>query len=135
LDGTYVRTDPRTGTRIPCRRCPPYPPEGGVWKLQLSRGIFRIYHPGTGWYSLGSYAIQDGVLVLFNDPHCYSDTGRYRARPVANVLYLEAVTDPCGSGLRAKSLASQPWTSCQPPGAESAVTDHWPVPPGCAIDE
>ncbi|MFQ5594950.1 MAG: hypothetical protein ACE5HA_12465, partial [Anaerolineae bacterium] len=32
LDGTYVKVDPRPGERAGCRRCPPYPPEGGVWK-------------------------------------------------------------------------------------------------------
>jgi hypothetical protein len=140
LDGTYVRTDPRTGTRIPCRRCPPYPPEGGVWKLHLNQGIFRVYHPGTGWYSLGSYTAKGAVgagteLALFNDPHCYADTGIYQARLVASQLILEVVSDGCGSGLRAQSLAGQAWESCQPPTTESAVTDHWPVPVGCGMGD
>jgi hypothetical protein len=140
LDGTYVRTDSRTGTRIPCRRCPPYPPEGGVWKLHLDRGIFRVYHPGTGWYSLGSFTVTGTAsggteLALFNDPHCYADTGLYRARLVANDLILELVSDGCGNGLRAQSLAGQAWESCRPPATESAVTDHWPVPAGCVMGE
>ena len=48
LDGVYVRFDPRQDQRPPCRRCPPYPPEGGIWKLQLEQGVFRVYHPLTG---------------------------------------------------------------------------------------
>ena len=40
IDGIYVRFDPRGDPRPPCRRCPPYPPEGGVWKLELDRGVF-----------------------------------------------------------------------------------------------
>ena len=57
VDGIYVRFDPRTHDRPPCRRCPPYPPEGGVWKLELDEGVFRVYHPRTGWRTLGSYTV------------------------------------------------------------------------------
>ena len=65
VDGIYVRLDPRTHDRPPCRRCPPYPPEGGVWKLELDEGVFRVYHPRTGWRTLGSYTVDgDSHYVL-----------------------------------------------------------------------
>ena len=40
LDGTYTKVDPKPGERAGCRRCPPYPPEGGVWKLSWTRVHF-----------------------------------------------------------------------------------------------
>ena len=44
LDGTYAKIEPKEGTPVPCRRCPDYLPEGGVWRLHLDRGVYRIYH-------------------------------------------------------------------------------------------
>jgi len=49
LDGTYVKFNPKPGTPVPCRRCPEYLPEGGIWKLQFDNGIFpdtRSDRPG-----------------------------------------------------------------------------------------
>jgi formylglycine-generating enzyme required for sulfatase activity len=49
LDGTYTKLDPREASRRPLeRRGPAYPPEGGIWKLHLDKGIFRVYHEITG---------------------------------------------------------------------------------------
>jgi hypothetical protein len=53
LDDAYVKFDPRPGQRAPCRRCPAYPPEGGVWRLHLDKGIFRESHDVIGWGTLG----------------------------------------------------------------------------------
>jgi hypothetical protein len=131
LDGTYVKFDPRAGTRVPCRRCPPYPPEAGLWKLHLAGGIFRIYHAPTGWHTLGSFTTSGDRLTLFNDPHCYQDTGHYHWRLASGQLVLTAIQDPCGTDLRARSLTERAWDSCQPPNQEAAATGHWPVPPGC----
>jgi len=57
LDGAYVKFDPRPGRRAPCRRCPPYPPEGGVWRLSLDKGVFRVSHAVIGWGTLTEAAI------------------------------------------------------------------------------
>lgn len=54
LDAAYVKINPRLATPVPCRRCPDYALEGGLWKLSLNRGIFRVYYTMNGWRSLGS---------------------------------------------------------------------------------
>jgi hypothetical protein len=131
LDGTYVKFDPRPGKRAPCRRCPPYPPEGGVWRLNLDNGIFRVAHDVIGWATLGSFTVSEGRIEFFNDPHCYEDVGIYTWGLEAGKLTLEVVEDDCASGLRARNLVSLPWESCQPPSTEAAISDHWPTPIGC----
>jgi hypothetical protein len=131
LDGTFVKFDPRQDERISCRRCPPYPPEGGLWKVSFSRGIFRVYHERTGWHTLGSFTVSGGHVQLFNDPHCYDVVGTYAWKLEKGQLVLQAIEDGCGGDLRVKHFTSMPWTSCQPASTEAAVTDHWPVPDGC----
>ena len=135
LDGTYVKFDPRPGERAPCRRCPPYPPEGGVWKMSLEKGIFRVYHEGTGWGAVGSFVVSGDQIRFFNDPHCHKDVGIYHWRLEDGTLTLEVVEDDCGYGLREESLVAYPWESCQPPSTEAAITDHWPTPVGCGMPE
>ena len=46
LDGTYTKEELRAPSIAPCKRCPDYNPEAGVWKLSLDRGVFRIWHQG-----------------------------------------------------------------------------------------
>lgn len=131
LDGTYVRVDPRPGERAPCRRCPPYPPEGGTWRLQLDRGVFRVLHERTAWRSLGSFTLNGERITFFNDPHCIEARGSYTWGLEAGALRLQVVEDLCGKDLRARGLAAQLWESCQPPSAEAAISDHWAKPAGC----
>lgn len=131
LDGLYVKFDPRPGERAPCRRCPPYPPEGGRWRLSLDKGIFRVYHYGTGWSTLGSFIVSEGQIEFFNDPHCFRDVGVYEWKLEDGALLLEAVRDDCGVDLRMRSFVAHPWESCQPPSTEAAITNHWPTPVGC----
>jgi len=133
LDGTYVELDPIQGTRVPCRRCPPYPPEGGVWKLSLDKGIFRLYHEFTGWHTLGSFEILADRIVLFNDPHCYEAVGVYAWRLDEGQLIFEVIEDGCGPDLRAARFTRLAWTNCQPPSTEAAVSGHWPTPAGCDV--
>jgi hypothetical protein len=134
LDGTFVKFDPRQDERIPCRRCPPYPPEGGLWKLNFSGGIFRVYHERTGWRTLGSFTVSGDRVQFYNDPHCYDVVGGYSWKLEQGQLVLQAIEDDCGGDLRVKHFTSMPWTSCQPTSTEAAVTDHWPVPDGCRND-
>jgi hypothetical protein len=131
LDGTYVKTDPHVVEQMPCRRCPPYPPAGGLWRLNLDRGTFRIYHADTGWRSLGSYTVTGDTINFFNDPHCIDAVGVYTWAAGSGELRLQQAKDACGGDLRARSLTAQPWLSCQPPSVEAATTDHWSKPLGC----
>lgn len=131
LDGTYVKMDPITATPFPCRRCPDYKPEGGLWKLNFDNGIFRIYHTLTGWKSMGSFRVDGKKLYLFNDPNCTNVTGTYTWQVIKGELLLMEVEDSCAIRLRAVNLTKQPWRSCQPPNQEAGRTGHWPEPEGC----
>lgn len=131
LDGVYTKFDPRSGRRAPCRRCPPYPPEGGIWRLSLSKGVFRVYHADTGWRTLGSFTVSGDRVEFFNDPHCHKDTGIYTWKLDDSKLVLEVVKDHCATDLRARSFAELAWNRCQPASIEAAVSNHWPTPLGC----
>jgi len=140
LDGTYVKHEPPRGEAVHCLRCPDYAREAGLWKLQLARGAFRIYHQEGDWSSLGSFLVtkdrlskveDPDKLLLFNDPYCPDIVGVYRWERTEDGLRLEAVDDTCSYRLRAANLSNLPWLSCTPPNLEAAVTDHWPKPEGC----
>ena len=131
LDGTFVKFDPKPFPHVPCRRCPDYVPEGGIWKLQFDRGIMRIFYAETGWRSISSFEVEKDRLVLFNDPHCLNTIGSYIWRIEERMLIFELIDDSCAINMRGKNLVKQPWKSCQPPNEEAAITGHWPIPPGC----
>ena len=131
LDGLYVKEEPITGTPVPCRRCPDYLSEDGIWKLSLNQGIYHIFHPATGWHSLGSFTVEGNRLYLFNDPVCHLVVGIYTWQLDASGLKLTVVNDPCQVERRADTFGDLTWRSCQPPNTEAAVTDHWPRPSGC----
>lgn len=134
LDGTYVRVDPRPGERAGCRRCPPYPPEGGIWRLKLESGIFRVFHKRTTWRSLGSFTLDGQRITFFNDPHCIEAYGTYVWNLEAGALRFQVIEDSCGTHLRAQNIANQRWESCQPPNIEAAVSEHWTKPIGCDLE-
>ena len=131
IEGTYVKTVPAAADRVHCLRCPDYNPEGGVWKLNLDRGVFRIFHPESEWRSIGSYIVAGDRLLFANDPNCIDGLGLYAWRLEQDRLELRVLDDPCAIGLRAANLCQMPWRSCRPPNAEAAVTGHWPKPEGC----
>lgn len=131
LDATYVKVNPRLATPFPCKRCPDYALEGGLWKLSLDKGIFRILFTVNGWRSLGSYTVSGDKIYFFNDPYCNRETGVYTWSLEEGSLVLTEVDDPCSQGLRATNFIDQPWRSCRPPNAEAAITDHWQKPAGC----
>lgn len=131
IDGTYTKFDTKKLPQVPCRRCPDYVPEGGIWKLQFDRGIFRIFHVNSGWKSIGSFMVDENRLTLFNDPVCHELIGVYTWIREEHQLILTVIEDECKIRLRAKNLTKQPWLSCTPPNTEAAITGHWPVPPGC----
>ena len=131
LDATYVKFDPKETPPVHCRRCPDYAPEGGIWKLRLEKGIFRIFHETTGWRSIGSFVVDANRVRFFNDPCCLKDIGSYNWTLDNGRLQLRVVEDKCAIGLRAMNLMQLPWQSCQPPSREAAITDHWVKPTGC----
>ena len=139
LDGTYAKVELKETPPVHCLRCPDYAPEGGIWKLNLDKGTFRIIHAMTGWKSIGSFVVTrdrwtsgaPDQLLLFNDPTCPDAIGLYTWRLEAGNLILEAIDDTCAIHLRAMNLTGLPWLSCQPPNMEAGITDHWPKPPGC----
>ena len=140
LDGTYTKVEPSKGDDVHCLRCPDYALSGGVWKLNLAGGVFRIYHEDSGWKSLGSFVItHDRVskvdypdkLLLFNDPYCPDIVGIYTWAVMDEGLQFQIVDDTCSYQLRGANLTGRPWLSCEPPNYEAAITDHWPKPQGC----
>ncbi len=139
LDGTYAKVEVSEAEPVHCLRCPDYAPEGGVWKLHLDRGIFRLFHQASGWNSAGSFVLSkdEGTsgatdqLVLFNDPACPGYVGVYAWRVEEGALILEVVADTCSIHMRALNLANLPWLSCRSPNAEAGITGHWQKPDGC----
>lgn len=131
IDGTYTKMEPKETPPVPCRRCPDYAPEGGLWKLNFNKGVFRIFHPHTGWKNIGSYRVSGNRLTLANDPVCHELFGVYQWKLENGKLFLTVVEDKCAINLRAMSLTKLAWLSCQPPSTEAAVTDHWLKPAGC----
>ncbi|MDI6765117.1 MAG: hypothetical protein QME83_19115 [Thermodesulfobacteriota bacterium] len=131
IDGTYTKFETKETDPVPCRRCPDYAPEGGIWKLNFDKGVFRIFHTVTGWKDIGSYVVSGDQLTLANDPVCHEMFGVYKWKLEKGILMITAVEDKCAIGLRAMNLTKLPWLSCRPPNIEAAVTDHWPKPPGC----
>jgi hypothetical protein len=131
IDGTYAKFEPKEIPPVHCRRCPDYAPEGGLWKLNLNEGIFRIYHKVTGWKDMGSFILSGDQLILGNDPVCHEIIGVYQWKLEEGKLILNVIEDKCAIGLRAMNLTKLLWLSCRPPNIEAATTDHWPKPHGC----
>lgn len=131
LDGTYAKFDPKKTPPVPCRRCPDYVPEGGIWKLNLGKGVFRIFHEFTGWRSIGSFVVDGERVQLFNDPTCIEVSGSYTWKLKEGRLGLQVVEDKCAIGMRAKNLTQLLWISCQATSMEAGFSDPWHKLPGC----
>jgi hypothetical protein len=131
LDGTYTKIELKEGTPVPCKRCPDYAPEGGLWKLNLDKGVFRILYAYNDWRSLASFTVSGDQLTLFNDPNCPQVVGTYTWKLEEGKLTFKVVEDECSIRLRAMNLTHVPWLSCHPPTTEAAISDHWPKPAGC----
>ncbi len=132
IDGLYVYDDTvHAPSRAPCRRCPPYPPLAGIWRLKLDKGIFRVIHPNTGWRTLGSFAVDGDQITLFNDPNCHLAVGVFGWQAVEGGLTMQLLNDDCELGTRALLFTGGLWQNCQPPNQEAAVSGHWKTPSGC----
>jgi hypothetical protein len=131
IDGVYVKQEPLVADHIPCRRCPDWLNEGGLWKVRFDQGIYRVFYADLGWRTLGSYLVTKDRIIFFNDPCCTQDIGIYQWRLEKGVLTLQVIDDPCAIMLRGRNLSHLPWQCCQPPNIEAAVSGHWNVPMGC----
>jgi hypothetical protein len=131
LDGNYTKFDPKETPPVPCRRCPDYAPGGGIWKLNLDKGIFRIFHEATAWRSIGSFLVHGNQLRFFNDPYCLEAIGTYNWTLEEGRLKLLVVEDECAIGLRAMNFTKLPWLFCRPRSMEAAISDYGYKPPGC----
>ena len=131
VDGTYTKVVAAAAERVHCLRCPDYAPEGGIWKMNLNRGVMRILHIDSRWKIIGTFIVAGDRILLANDPVCLDELGLYRWRLEDGQLVFEVIDDPCAIKLRAMNLTQQPWRSCRPPNIEAAVTEHWPKPEGC----
>jgi hypothetical protein len=123
--------DPSEPEWFNCFRCADFLPNGGEWRLQLDKGIYRIYYAVTQWRSLGSFSVVDDRIYFFNDPNCPKDVGIYRWTLEDGVLNLETIEDACAIQMRSANFSKQPWLSCTPPVVEAAISDHWQKPAGC----
>jgi hypothetical protein len=140
IDGTYTRqpTDPYTGSRATCQRCPPYPLDRGNSTLVFDRGRFQMRHAEPAYRSSGHYLVEGDRLTLLNDAECTQERGEYRWVLDHGELRVELLSDPCAFGQRARDFTAQPWSVAdtasphrQPPDEEAAVAGHWPIPSGC----
>lgn len=137
IDGSYAKLDPSDPQWWACRRCADYRPAGGIWKLQFSKGVMRIYYDVTDWRSNASYTVAGDHLFIFNDPYCPQEVGEYtwsledKWGLEDRSLVLNAVKDSCSIGLRGQNLSAMPWESCLPPNFMTGASDHWRKTPGC----
>ena len=131
IDGVYVKKSLKEGEMVPCRRCPDWLPNPGIWRIYFNKGAYRIINTNTGWKSIGTYIVSKDRVILSNDPSCIDDFGLYRFLIKGGVLKFEVIDDPCAIKLRGLNLGETSWFSCYPPNEEAAITEHWPKPVGC----
>lgn len=131
IDGTFVKQAKKKGDIVPCRRCPDWVPNPGIWKLNLRKGVYRIINTKTGWKSIGTYVVSGNRIIFANDPCCIYGVGVYSWTLQEGKLEFKLIDDPCAIKLRGKNLTEVIWSSCQPPCVEAAISTHWPKPKGC----
>ncbi len=131
IDGVYIKKALRESTMVPCRRCPDWLANPGIWRLSFHRGVYRIINTHTQWKSIGTYLISKDRILLANDPACFDTIGVLSFRLNDGELSFDVVDDLCAIRLRGQNLSETPWSSCTPPNEEAGITDHWPKPEGC----
>ena len=118
LDGSYARTVTAevVGPAGACRRCPPYRLAVGEDILGLEKGVFEVYHRGSGYLSVGHFTSDGSTVTFFNDPNCPDDRGVYHVTSTNGAWSFEAVDDPCAfDDVRVQFLTSVPWMKIEPP--------------------
>ena len=130
-DGVWVKKALREGDIVPCRRCPDWLADPGIWRLFLDKGVYRIINTHTGWKSIGTYIVSGDRIFMANDPACIYEFGLYSFKIEDGRLKFTVIDDPCAIQLRGKNLAETEWISCIPPNREAATSTHWLKPEGC----
>jgi len=111
VDGTYGRLDDTPPQWWRCLRCAEYRPAGGLWRLQLEKGVMRIYYEVNGWVSLASFRVEGDRLFLSDDLVC-REQGEYRWHMSKSTLSLETIDDLCAFELRGRNLSHAAWQRC-----------------------
>lgn len=111
IDGTYGRLSDIPPQWWRCLRCADYRPAGGLWRLQLDRGVMRIYYALNDWRSIAAYRIEGSRLFLYDDLYC-DEEGEYTWSIDSGTLTLNVVNDPCAFELRGKNLSEGSWELC-----------------------
>lgn len=109
IDGTYAKEAKKKGYIIPCRRCPEWIPNPGIWRLRLSRGVYWIINTNTGWRSIGTYVVSGDRVIFANDPCCIYSVGVYSWSFNEGKLELKMIDDPCAIKQRGKNLSEVTW--------------------------
>lgn len=118
LDGFFARsvTPGVLGPAGGCRRCPPYRLALGDEILGLENGVFRVFHGGSGYMSVGHYLVDAQEVTLFNDPNCPKDRGTYEVSDEGEWRSFHSNGDQCAFDLvRERFLTSLPWRRVEPP--------------------
>lgn len=110
IDGTYFKDEFSEVTPFPCRRCADYRLDGGLWRMNLAGGVFRIYYEVTDWRDVASFVVDGNRLEIFNDPSCTETVGVYEWELDGDTLTLRVIDDDCAVGRRARNLTNIAWT-------------------------
>ena len=111
IDGTYGRLADIPPQWWRCLRCAEYRPAGGLWRMQLDRGVVRILYELNNWHTVASFRIEGDHLFLFNDLVC-DEQGEYQWTMTDGSLHLSVINDPCNFELRGRNLSLGTWELC-----------------------
>ncbi len=111
IDGTYGRLADIPPQWWRCYRCAEYRPSGGLWRMQLDRGVVRILYEMNEWHTVASFRVEGDRLFVFNDLVC-DEQGEYQWKRVDGSLHLSVINDPCNFNLRGENLSLGTWDLC-----------------------
>lgn len=111
IDGTYGRLADIPPQWWRCYRCAEYRPSGGLWRMQLDRGVLRILYKLNNWHTVAAFRVEEDHLFLYNDLVC-DEEGEYQWKLVGGSLQLFVTNDPCNFNLRGENLSLGTWERC-----------------------
>lgn len=111
IDGTYGRLADTPPQWWRCYRCAEYRPAGGLWRMQLDRGVVRILYALNNWHTVASFRVEGDHVYFFNDLVC-DEEGEYQWKLTDGSLQLSVINDLCDFTLRGKNLSLGTWELC-----------------------
>jgi hypothetical protein len=111
IDGTYGRLADIPPQWWRCYRCAEYRPSGGLWHMQLDRGVVRILYEMNNWHTVAAFRVEGDRLFLSNDLVC-DEEGEYQWMLSDGSLQLSVIDDPCNFDLRGRNLSTGTWQLC-----------------------